>query len=173
MTSMALHISVSGNPAPKGSVHAYAARNKAGTYTGGIGLRPDSSGYPAWHEAVRAECQRTIQATSSGPMAGPLRVDLTIRFSRPRSHYRTGKYSHLLRDDAPAWPFEGAAAKDIDKLQRAIFDGMQDGGVIQNDKQICMLGTIMRVFCCGDETPGVEIWVGSAPPRPPHFRIFS
>lgn len=37
------------------------------------------------------------------PFEGPLEVSLAFYFTRPKHHYRTGKYSHILKDDAARW----------------------------------------------------------------------
>lgn len=163
-----MRINVTGNPAPKGSSQSFAARRKSGEYTGKIGYRPDSSSYPAWAEAVRSEGARAIAGRPR--LEGPLAATVRFRFDRPRSHYRTGQFSQVMRPDAPAWPFEGAAAKDIDKLLRAVFDGLQAGGVIANDKQI-VVEAAQRVYCEPGETPGAEIWIERAPARPSVFRL--
>jgi Endodeoxyribonuclease RusA len=168
-----VHLSVTGSPAPKGSSQSFAARRKTGEYTGKIGYRPDASGYPAWHEAVRHDGAEYMGRHNLAPLSGALSCGMTIRFDRPRSHYRTGQYSQQLRPDAPVWPIEGRAAKDIDKLVRAIFDGLQDGGVIENDCQIPLLGPVMRVYCTAGETPGADIWLYRAPIKPPHFELLS
>ena len=37
------------------------------------------------------------------PLVGPLDVSIDFYFTRPKYHYRTGKYSHLLKIDADTW----------------------------------------------------------------------
>jgi hypothetical protein len=37
------------------------------------------------------------------PYTGPLQVELNFYFGRPKVHFRSGKNSHLLKDDAPLW----------------------------------------------------------------------
>lgn len=53
------------------------------------------------------------------PLDKPFRLFITVYFPRPLSHYRKGRYSHLLRPDAPPAP---TTELDIDKIKRAIFD---------------------------------------------------
>jgi crossover junction endodeoxyribonuclease RusA len=85
-----------------------------------------------WREAVRAETQRI--ATYVSP--GPVEVDLEFRMPRPKGHYRTGRNAALLRDGAPGWP---AGKPDIDKLARAVLDGLTAGGAWKDDSQVVML----------------------------------
>lgn len=65
-------------------------------------------------------------------LLGPVRVDVTFAFPRPKSHFRTGKNAHLLRDDAPHYK---QGKPDADKLQRAIGDSLT-GVAMRDDSQI-------------------------------------
>ena len=58
---------------------------------------------------------------------------MTFFFARPRSHYRTGRNAHLLRDDAPIAP---TSAPDLSKLIRSTEDALGDAGAIVNDARI-------------------------------------
>ena len=64
---------------------------------------------------------------------GSVTVMVTFGFERPKSHYRTGKNAHLLRDDAPQ---DHIQAPDTDKLQRLVGDALEQAGVLANDSQI-------------------------------------
>lgn len=55
------------------------------------------------------------------PFEQPLRVDMVFYFSRPKSHYRTGKYAHILKDDAPEYH---TSRNDIDNIQKFVFDAL-------------------------------------------------
>jgi Holliday junction resolvase RusA-like endonuclease len=115
-------IEVRGLPAPQGSKRHV-----------GHGIMVESSkAVGPWREAVRAETQR-VMASWCEPLAGPLRVRLFFRMRRPKSHYRTGRNGHLLRDSAPAHP---AVKPDGDKLERAVWDGLTAGGAYGDDSQI-------------------------------------
>jgi crossover junction endodeoxyribonuclease RusA len=65
-------------------------------------------------------------------LLGPVSVRVTFAFPRPKSHFRTGKNAHLLRDDHP---FYKQGKPDTDKLQRAIGDSLT-GVVMRDDSQI-------------------------------------
>lgn len=39
----------------------------------------------------------------TSPWEGPVALTATFYFSRPKSHYRTGKFAHILKPDAPSW----------------------------------------------------------------------
>lgn len=65
-----------------------------------------------------------------GMYENAIRVDLDFFFQRPKSHYRTGKFSHLLRDDAPKYHVKKG---DIDNLAKAVYDAMTDAGLLHDD----------------------------------------
>ena len=100
-----------GAPAPQGSKR----------HVGGGRLVESSRAVGPWREAVRAETQR---AASGHSLRGAVGVRLSFILPRPRSHYRTGRNAHLLRDSAPVWP---ASRPDLDKLVRAVLDGLTAG----------------------------------------------
>jgi len=66
---------------------------------------------------------------------GPLRVDLLFNIERPRSHYRTGKYSHLLKDKYVGTNFH-TQKPDIDNLRKFVMDAL-NGVFWIDDCQIC------------------------------------
>ena len=56
-------------------------------------------------------------------------------FNRPKSHYRTGKFSYILRDDAPAYHTK---TPDIDNLAKFVADALQPN-FYKDDSQIIEL----------------------------------
>lgn len=84
-------------------------------------------------------------------LRGPVRVFATFRFVRPKSHFRTGRNAHQLRDDAPQFQ---TMHPDLDKLQRAIGDSLT-GQVLRDDKQIASW-YVEKVYA---EKAGVDIQV--------------
>jgi len=59
---------------------------------------------------------------------GAIECHMIFFRERPKSHYRTGKNSHILRDDAPKYP---TTKPDCTKLCRAAEDALT--GVIWTD----------------------------------------
>jgi len=66
------------------------------------------------------------------PFEGPLRAHLVFYFQRPKSHYRTGKYSHLLKPGAPTYH---CGRKDLDNLVKFVLDAL-NAKVYVDDSQI-------------------------------------
>ena len=69
----------------------------------------------------------------SGPIEGGVVLVVNFWFARPKSHYRTGKNSALLREGAP---MRMISAPDTDKLLRLVGDALEASGVLGNDSQI-------------------------------------
>jgi Holliday junction resolvase RusA-like endonuclease len=55
------------------------------------------------------------------PFLNPLYVKIDFYFSRPKSHYRTGKNSHELKDNAP---LHHTSKPDVDNLAKFVMDAM-------------------------------------------------
>ena len=112
---------VPGTPIPQGSKRLARGRIlDANSRT----LRP-------WRAHVTA-CTRTA-LEGAPPLAGPTRLDVIFHIPRPASHL---KACGCLRAAAPALP---ASAPDLDKLVRAICDGLTDADAITDDRIITQI----------------------------------
>ena len=71
------------------------------------------------------------------PLVGDISLKVTFYMPRPKSHYRTGKRSHVLKAKAPVFH---SVRPDIDNLIKMIADIIQGKDrMIIDDSQICML----------------------------------
>jgi crossover junction endodeoxyribonuclease RusA len=122
-----IKITVNGIPAPQGSKNV----NKHGA------VYESSKKVAPWREAVRAETQRAMRDQGLQLITGPVEVRIGFRLTRPRDHYRTGANSHLLKSSAPAYPC--GQRDDIDKLARAVLDGLKAGGAYTDDGHVVTL----------------------------------
>jgi Holliday junction resolvase RusA-like endonuclease len=107
-------------------------------------------------ESGTAEGWKSLIAAAAKPhkppvaILGPVRVDLTFVFPRPKSHFRTGKNAGVLRDDAPTWH---TSKPDRDNLEKAVLDSLtQLGGFWRDDSQVCA-GGVQKYY-------GIEPGVG-------------
>lgn len=123
-------IEVRGQPAPQGSKRPVRLGN------GKIGMVESSKAVGPWREAVRAECQRVMKA-EDGPLDGAVAVSVTFTVARPRGHFGTGRNAHMVKDSAPSYP---AARPDLDKMLRAVLDGLTVGGAWADDSQVVRIG---------------------------------
>lgn len=91
----------------------------------------------AAREAIVKACAGDADSTPDGeeyvprfPLQGPCVLTATFFIDRPLSHYRSGPYKHMLRDNAPPYP---ARRPDLDKLLRSTMDAMTTAGVWRDD----------------------------------------
>jgi Holliday junction resolvase RusA-like endonuclease len=65
-------------------------------------------------------------------------VAVRLRFwlTRPASHYGTGRNKAVVKPSAPRRP---AGRPDVDKLARAVLDGLTMGGAFTDDSQVVEL----------------------------------
>lgn len=125
-----LSFTANGKPQPKGSkrtVPVFDPVTKAPrkTATGGIMTRAldDNPNAGEWMDRVANAARDAAHAVGLSLLEGPLVLVCTFFQPRPKSHYRTGKNAHLLRDTAPAFP---DGKPDTTKLIRAIEDAINE-----------------------------------------------
>ena len=71
------------------------------------------------------------------PFAGDIRIFMAFYMPRPKSHYRTGKYSHLLKESCKDI-INHSVTPDLDNLIKYISDVMNKG-FYKDDSQICSI----------------------------------
>lgn len=87
------------------------------------------------------------------PLDGPLLLEVTFRFARPKSHFGTGRNAGKLKPSAPHWK---KTRPDTSKLLRAVEDSLQAAGVITEDSRI-VHPSPWKVYVEPGEKPGVTI----------------
>ncbi len=136
---------VRGTPRPKGSLKWIPSKS-----TGRMIPVPMSKYLPAWVKAVAQEGALALRGCRT---YGGCSMTLVFNFERPKAHYRTGRYSHLLRDDAPDRHLQDP---DGDKLERAILDGLT-GIAYHDDNEVDTCGRHKRWAGRGSGEEGVQI----------------
>lgn len=139
-----------GVPIPQGSARAFGSRIVA---SNGHVLKP-------WRNALGSAAISQATLEQVGQFTGPVVVRATFYFRRPRSHYRQGRFAHLLRDNAPAYPTSRGCG-DLDKLQRALGDALVDVSVLRDDDQIVRWRSA-KAWCSDDDglsQPGAVVEV--------------
>jgi len=117
-----IEFEVIGRPLTQGSMTPI--RSKA---TGKIFMK-HKKGLVEWRHLIAAVAHEKMKEHEFTVTDGPIELYGIASFARPRSHYRSGKYSHLLKDTAPGLHIQ---APDGDKLMRALMDALT--GVVYND----------------------------------------
>lgn len=82
----------------------------------------------------------------------PVKVILRFFQKRPGVHFRTGKFSDVLKDDAPAEPTN---VPDVLKLARAVEDGMI--GIVYKDDS-CIVREVLSKQFGKEDRVDIEIW---------------
>lgn len=131
----AIRIEASGRPAPKGS-RVYGRNKQGHTFT-----RPASKHEKPWVDAVKSATQLAMRHHAQ--IEPPYAVDLELR---------------IVASKQPKYPWP--SQHDIDKLVRAVIDGLVFGGAISDDRHVVSL-TARKRFVEGDEPPGVVAYVSA------------
>jgi len=106
-----------------------------------------------------ASIQKAVLTGDAEVYEGPLYVMFTFVFPRPKKHYRTGKKSHMLRDDAPLFWDTSTVAKDGDNMEKFYCDSFNSIHY-RDDRQIVKAEHFKRwAFepLTGGEIPHVEM----------------
>ncbi len=85
----------------------------------------------------------------------PIKVDMCFYMPRPKKHYRTGKYSSILKDDAPYYHYQ---KPDRDNLDKAVLDVLTDCGLLKDDCIVCD-GSVTKLWA--NEKSGVYIYISN------------
>jgi len=138
---------VYGTPEPQGSL----------SHIPGNGRGPCRIVHPRkltyWRQIVTATA---IEQYQGDPLFGPVALVLDFRFARPMSHYRTGAKAGELKTSAPT---EHTGTPDLDKLVRAIGDGLDEAGVYVDDRVVSSITASKRFVELPGEKPGVTITI--------------
>jgi crossover junction endodeoxyribonuclease RusA len=142
VTTAPLLIMVKGEPRPQGSKTGQPIRKgnacpvcKQRRVVGVTVREVTGERLTVWRDAVKAAGLAAMAARGLAPITGPVVVAMTFTLKRPDKHYRTGRYAHLLKDDAPEYPdYRGIG--DAEKYARAAADALTDGGVWLEDCQV-------------------------------------
>ena len=87
------------------------------------------------------------------PLSGNIFIDISFFMPRPKSHYRTGKYKHLLKPNSPQHYHQNKP--DIDNLVKLVCDAIQGKNkFIKDDSMICSLKA-QKVYA--EEQPRTEV----------------
>lgn len=126
---------------------------KNGKLTGKTNLVESSKAMKPWRTLVTHQARRA-KPKGFTPYAGAVRVEVIFRFPRPKGHYGTGRNAGNLKPSAPE---HHITKPDVDKLLRAILDGLTAAGIYHDDSQVVEVETFKH-YATGDN-PGATISV--------------
>lgn len=138
---------VASEPAPGGSKKFIPSRHPDGRlktywkhgkeYPQGF-IVDDAKNNSQWKDAVARAARRAYKGE---PVDAACIYEMTFFRIRPKSHYRTGKNSHLLRKDAPPYPI---TKPDKTKLERPTEDACK--GIIWSDDARVVRGNAAKAY---------------------------
>ena len=119
--------------------------------SGGKGIMLDADPkLKHWRATIHASCPLTA------PLTGPVALDLTFYFPRPKSHYGRRLGAPYLKDDAPVYK---SNKPDADKIARAALDALTCVAYV-DDAQVAQL-SIVKLYADVDARLGVHIAISS------------
>lgn len=138
--SVLARFDILGTPVQQGSKRAFVR--------GGRAQLVEDAGprHKAWRTIVADRARDIADADPLAPYTGPLFVTIDFRFPMP------AKRSAATRRAGVAWK---STTPDIDKLERALYDGLKVGGLIHDDAIIAM--HLVRKL----EVTGNGSWLGA------------
>jgi crossover junction endodeoxyribonuclease RusA len=145
-----MHIRINGIPAPQGSKR----------HVGNGVMIESSKAVGPWRDAVRRECQLVTGGQVAYPRPAALVINISFILPRPVGHLGLGRNTGKPKPSAPDYP---AVKPDIDKLQRAVLDGLTAGGAFTDDAQVVSVLAV-KSYAGLTETTGCDIWIQPAKP---------
>jgi crossover junction endodeoxyribonuclease RusA len=136
---------VPGHPAPQGSKQPrpiYKGRGEAKKFTGRVALEESSKAVQPWRTDVRKAFEQNWHMAK---ITGPVRLQVVFVYDRPKTHYRTGRNAHLLREGAPEFP-ASKNRNDIDKLLRSTKDAITSVGRVWVDDAFVVATAQVKVY---------------------------
>lgn len=146
-----LTIVVYGTPAPQGSKRAFVGKSGRAHV-----IESSHERVKSWRQAVIDQVRSDGWFVPPFPWDCPLEVEMTFDLKRPKSHFRTGKNAHLLRDSAPPYP---SGTPDLSKLARATEDALTEAGVWRDDALVVGYARLAKQWADAPRLPGAVIVV--------------
>lgn len=92
-----------------------------------------------------------------GLIPGPVRVDVTAIFVRPKGHYGTGRNAGTLKPSAPAWPTTRRLF-DRDNLDKLVLDALSK--LAFEDDSFVVDGRVRKIYAANGDLSGwiIGVW---------------
>lgn len=139
MSGDAIEIIVAGTPIAQGSKR----------HVGKVSIESNRERLLPWRAAVAAKAIEAMDGRDA--IAGPIGMRVVFSFARPASHYGTGRNLDVLKPSAPT---SKPSKPDLDKLLRALLDGMT--GIVYRDDAQVVEALVVKRF--GVPSAVVRVW---------------
>ena len=137
-----MYFTVNGNPRPQ-IRHKY---RRVGNFI---------KTYDPSSEDKKVLYKKVVEFAPAKPFLASLMVQLVFYMKRPKFHFRTGKYSHLISPNAPKFHI---VTPDCDNMAKLTLDVLENAKFYKNDSQICQL-QVEKIYCELGEKPRTEIHI--------------
>jgi Holliday junction resolvase RusA-like endonuclease len=124
---MMIEFFVAGIPSPSGSKKAFMHPK-----TGKIVVMDTAKNKGTWQALVAMHAQKAMTDAGAEMITGPVKMLVEFSFTRPKSHFGTGKKSSQVKETAPK---AHTKKPDLTKLIRCTEDALT-GIVWQDDCQV-------------------------------------
>lgn len=133
---------------PKGQPRVKACRrgNHAGVYDPGTAN--------TWKALVATAAKQAIGTHPRPMFDGPLKVDLTFIFPRPKHHHNS---KGEIKPNSPTWH---TAKPDRDNLEKAVSDILTQVGMWPDDAHVCA-GQVSKRYAAKGEGSGCMIYISN------------
>lgn len=142
---------VPGIPQPGGSKRGFPFKRRDGRL--GVAMSDDNPKAKPWKAVVSLTAWNEA-GKGLAPIRGAVRLTVSFVFPRPRSHYRTGRFSHMLRPDAPEFH---TIKPDATKLLRSTEDALK--GISWEDDCQVVIQVVGKSYTTEGQTPGAFITI--------------
>lgn len=159
-TRKPLSFFVAGLPAGQPRVKAMARGRFVHIYTPDTVKGPGGQRQPhpgaTWKMIVRHETEKAWhEADYPNQWTGPIRVDLTFYFPRPKAHYNTKGF---LKPSAPRWH---ESKPDRDNADKLVLDALTNLCLWRDDAQVCD-GRIQKLYETENRGTGCLVEISEA-----------
>lgn len=105
-----------------------------------------------WKAMIAASAKDATQGASFPVFSGPTRIDVTLFFPRPKSHFNSKGEIKLSS------PVYHTGKPDRDNCDKAILDVLTQKGVLRDDAEVCD-GKITKLYAATGQAPGARIHI--------------
>lgn len=138
-----LVVLVYGTPAPQGS------KRHVGN---GVMVESNQHSLRTWREDVKLAALRALEETPGWERDyAQVAAHIVFTLPRPKGHFRSGKFAHLLRDNAPRLH---GTKPDLDKLLRSTWDALGTAGAYADDSRIAQVYSVKTYPSIARTVPG-------------------
>lgn len=124
-----------GQPRPRAFARNFGGKWQARVYDAGTA--------EGWKGAIALAAKPFVPFI---PLEGPVRLDVTFYFPRPKAHFT----KKGLRPTAPAFH---VSKPDRDNCEKALLDALKQLGMMRDDSQVCAGAVVKRYGA----KPGAEV----------------